>query len=559
MAMMQPGIILLQEGTDTSQGKGQLISNINACEAIVDVVRTTLGPCGMDKLIYTGNSTTVSNDGATVLKGLDIVHPAAKTLVDIARSQDSEVGDGTTSVVVIAGELLKEAKNLIEEGIHPQILIKGFRLACNLAKQRIKELAQDVGAKSPEERRKLLERCAATSLNSKLVSTHNEFFAKMVVDAVTKLDDDLDLNLIGIKKETGGSLLDSILVDGVAFKKTFSYAGFEQQPKQFQNPGILLLNVELELKSEKENAEIRIDNPDDYQRFVDAEWNIIYKKLDNCVKTGAKVILSRLAIGDLATQYFADRGVFCAGRVADDDMRRVSRATGAAIQTTCNNLDKSVLGTCGEFQERQIGGSRYNFLTGCPSAKTATLLLRGGGEQFIDEAERSLHDSIMVVRRAVKHSTVVGGGGAIEMEVSKFLHEHSRTIPGKLQMIVNVFAKALEVIPRQLADNGGLDSTDVLNQLRKAHYTPGGAGTWMGVNLADQSNPVGDSFLNFVWEPALVRLNAFEAATEATCMILSVDETIKNPKKDHTLPNHPSKRGGMGGMGMPGMGMGAPM
>jgi T-complex protein 1 subunit eta len=470
-----------------------------------------------------------------------------------------QVGDGTTSVVVIAGELLKEAKNLIEEGIHPQILIKGFRLACTLAKQRINELAQDVGAKSPEERRKLLERCAATSLNSKLVSTHNEFFAKMVVDAVTRLDDDLDLNLIGIKKETGGSLLESILVDGVAFKKTFSYAGFEQQPKQFQNPGILLLNVELELKSEKENAEIRIDNPDEYQKFVDAEWNIIYKKLDNCVQTGAKVILSRLAIGDLATQYFADRGVFCAGRVADDDMRRVSRATGAAIQTTCSKLDKSVLGLCGEFQERQIGASRYNFLTGCTHAKTATLLLRGGGEQFIDEAERSLHDSIMVVRRAVKHSSVVGGGGAIEMEVSKFLHEYSRTIPGKLQMIVNVFAKALEVIPRQLADNGGLDSTDVLNQLRKAHYTTGGSGTWMGVNLVDQANPIGDSFLNFVWEPALVRLNAFEAATEATCMILSVDETIKNPKKDHTLPNHPSKRGGMGGMGMPGMGMGAPM
>lgn len=443
--------------------------------------------------------------------------------------------------------------------MHPQILIKGYRLACNLAKQRIRELAISVDAKNPEERRKLLERCAATSLNSKLVSTHTEFFAKIVVDAVTKLDDDLDLNLIGIKKVTGGSLLDSFLVDGVAFKKTFSYAGFEQQPKHFDNPEILLLNVELELKSEKENAEIRIENPDEYQTFVDAEWNIIYKKLDNCIKTGAKVVLSRLAIGDLATQYFADHGIFCAGRVADEDMRRMSRATGAAIQTTCNNLTKSVLGKCGQFQERQVGSERFNFFTGCPSAKTATILLRGGGEQFIDEAERSLHDSIMVVRRAVKHTSVVGGGGAIEMEVSKYLHEHSRTIAGKMQMIVSVFAKALEVIPRQLADNGGLDSTDVLNQLRKAHYTAGGAGTWMGVNLADQSKPIGDSYLNFVWEPALVRLNAFEAATEATCMILSVDETIKNPKKDHTLPNHPSKRGGMGGMPMGGMGMGAPM
>jgi len=310
----------------------------------------------------------------------------------------------------------------------------------------------------------------------------------MAVDAVLKLEDDLDLNMVGIKKEQGGSVQDSMFIEGVAFKKTFSYAGFEQQPKAFTNPKILLLNVELELKREKENAEVRVESTEEYQRIVDAEWKIIYEKLDNCVKTGAQIVLSRLAIGDLGTQYFADRGIFCAGRVPDEDLKRVSKATGGSIQTTTNNLtDKSklhhdsfpplppqlilykVLGTCAKFEERQIGGQRYNLFTGCPNGKTATIILRGGGEHFIEEADRSLHDAIMVVKRAVKHSDVVAGGGTIKAELSKYLHEYSKTITGKEQMIVAAFAKALEVIPRQLAQNAGIDPTYVINQLCKKH------------------------------------------------------------------------------------------
>jgi T-complex protein 1 subunit eta len=252
----------------------------------------------------------------------------------------------------------------------------------------------------------------------------------MVTDAVLKLEDNLDLEMIGIKKEPGGSLEDSLFVEGVAFKKTFSYAGFEQQPKKLEHPKILLLNVELELKAEKENAEIKVSKVEDYQSFVDAEWNIIYEKLRQCVDTGAKVVLSRLAIGDLATQYFADRGIFCAGRVPGEDLSRVAKATGGRIQTSTNKLSEDILGTCVLFEERQIGKERYNFFTGCEHALTATIVLRGGGEQFIDEAERSLHDSIMIVRRAMKHNEVVAGGGAIEMELAKYLNDFSRTIPG---------------------------------------------------------------------------------------------------------------------------------
>eukprot|EP01120_Amphizonella_sp_Union-15-10_P003562 TRINITY_DN1397_c0_g3_i1.p1 TRINITY_DN1397_c0_g3~~TRINITY_DN1397_c0_g3_i1.p1 ORF type:complete len:536 (-),score=138.67 TRINITY_DN1397_c0_g3_i1:62-1669(-) len=525
--MMQPTILLLKEGTDTSQGIPHLISNINACEAIVETIKTTLGPSGMDKLIYEGPRVTISNDGATILKQLEIVHPAAKTLVEIAKSQDEEVGDGTTSVVILAGGLLTETKNFIEEGVHPQVIIKGYRAACELAKEHVKKLAIKIDFKDKDKRRQMLERCAATALNSKLVSTHKEFFSHMVVDACLVLGDDLDINMIGIKKEKGGTLEDSLLVQGVGFKKTFSYAGFEQQPKTFEKPKILLLNVELELKAEKDNASIVIKKPEEYQSFVDAEWNIIFEKLENCVKTGAKIVLSRLAIGDLATQYFADRDIFCAGRVTDEDLRRVSQATGGKIQTTTNNLDAKVLGTCGLFEERQIGKERYNLFTGCPESKTATLILRGGGDEFIDEAERSLHDAIMIVRRTIKHGLIVAGGGAIEMEIGKLLHDHSRTIAGKEQLIFDAFGKALENIPRQLAINGGFDCTDILNQLRKKHVEENGQ--WFGVDYSTGS--ICNTYESFVWEPALIKLNAITAATEAACIILSVDETIRSRPK----------------------------
>ena len=471
---MQPTIILLKDGTDTSQGKGQLISNINACQAVADVVRTTLGPRGMDKLIHDGGAATISNDGAEIVKLLDIVHPAAKSMVDIARSQDAQVGDGTTTVVLLAAEFLKQSKSFIEEGMHPMVIIRGYRRACAMAVAKIREMQVEIADDSLATKRDMLEKCAKTALNSKLIARNKDFFAKMIVDAVLCLDDAQNLNMIGVKKVQGGSTTDSFLVRGVAFKKTFAYAGFEQQPKRIENPKVLLLNVELELKSEKENAEIRITDPAKYQSIVDAEWQIIYDKLDQCVDSGAKVILSRLPIGDLATQvrtffrsllpwidpridscitaergaatvcavfvtravaraqcshysfpalssasssssfttshlfsaspsvqYFADRQIFCAGRVPTSDLQRVATATAARIVTTTNGITEEVLGSCGLFEENQIGRERYNFFTECVDSQTATFVLRGGAEQFLAESERSVHDAIMIVKRAV--------------------------------------------------------------------------------------------------------------------------------------------------------------
>jgi T-complex protein 1 subunit eta len=253
-------------------------------------------------------------------------------------------------------------------------------------------------------------------MSSKLIQSQKPFFSHMAVAAVLSLDqDDLDESLIGVKKIPGGAMQDSTLIKGVAFKKTFTYAGAEQQPKSFKDPLVLCLNVELELKAEKDNAEVRVEGVGEYQSIVDAEWTIIFQKLDLIQKTGAKVVLSKLPIGDLATQWFADRGIFCAGRVALADLKRMIQAVGGSIQSTCSDIERKHLGTCGRFEERQIGGERYNVFEDCPGAKTCTLLLRGGAEQFIEEVERSLHDAIMVVKRAVKNSQVVAGGGAIEV------------------------------------------------------------------------------------------------------------------------------------------------
>merc|ERR1712029_225843 len=402
---------------------------------------------------------------------------------------------------------------------------------------------------NPAEYRSLLEKCAATSMSSKLIHQQKDYFSKLVVDAVMMLDEQtLPLNMIGIKKVAGGALEDTELVPGVAFKKTFSYAGFEMQQKKYKDPKIALLNIELELKAEKDNAEVRLDNVAEYQKVVDAEWNILYDKLDRITASGAKVVLSKLPIGDVATQYFADRDMFCAGRVPEEDLNRTMKACGGSIQTTVNDLCDDTLGSCELFEEKQVGGERFYFFTGVPKTKTCTIILRGGAEQFMEETERSLHDAIMIVRRAIKNDAVVAGGGAIEMELSKFLRDHSRSIAGKEQLIFAAMAKAFEIIPRQLCDNAGFDATNILNKLRQKHAQ---GNTWYGVDI--MAEDVVDNFTACVWEPSIVKINAITAAAEAACLILSVDETVKNPRSGQG-------EGGMGGGRPPmGRGMGRPM
>ncbi|KAH9949378.1 chaperonin Cpn60/TCP-1 family [Amylocystis lapponica] len=517
---MQPTVVLLKEGTDTSQGRGQLLSNISACLAIAEILSSTLGPRGMDKLIVSDRGEAqITNDGATILKLLDIVHPAARTLVDIARAQDAEVGDGTTSVVLFAAQLLKEVRGYIEEGVSPQIIMKGFRKASELALDRIKTIQVTIDKSDPEKFHSLLLKCASTAMSSKLIHSEKPFFSKMVVDAVECLDqEDLDESLIGVKKIAGGGMQDSLLIHGVSFKKTFTYAGAEQQPKSFRDPLIVSLN--------KDNAEVRVDAVSDYQAIVDAEWELSTAS-GGAREDWRKVILSKLPIGDLATQWFADRDIFCAGRVAAADLQRVVQAVGGSIQSTCSDIRREHLGTCGRFEERQIGGERYNVFEECPKRRRARSCARGA-EQFIEEVERSLHDAIMVVRRAVKNGDVVAGGGAVEMDLSAYIRKHALSIPGKQQFILTAFAKALEIIPRQICDNAGLDSTDILNKLRMKHAN---GEKWIGVDV-DGADGVRNNMDAFVWEPSLVKINAISSAAEAACLILSVDETVRGPQSE---------------------------
>ncbi|KAL3313187.1 T-complex protein 1 subunit eta [Cichlidogyrus casuarinus] len=542
---MFPGkVLLLKEGTDTSQGIPQVVNNITACQAVADAVRSTLGPRGMDKLILEGGKATVSNDGATILKLLDVVHPAAKTLVDISRSQDAEVGDGTTSVTLLTAEFLKQIKPYIEEGVHPTLICRAFHRGAEFALKSLSEIAHRLTLTDPKEKRDMLIKCAATALSSKLVAMQKDFFANLVVEAVLLLDEDLPLKMIGIKKIPGGSLEESILVPGVAFKKAFSYAGFEMQPKTYKSPKIALLNIELELKSEKENAEIRVSSVEEYQRIVDAEWQILYEKMEILHKAGVKIVLSKLPIGDVATQYFADRDMFCAGRIPEEDLRRTQGACGGSIQTTVQGLTQDMLGSCGDFEEVQIGSERFNIFKGCPNSKACTIIIRGGAEQFMEETERSLHDAIMIVRRAMKNDAFVAGGGAVEMELSKRLRDFGHTIEGKEQLFICAMAKAFEIIPRQLCDNAGFDSTSILNVLRQKHAK---GEIWCGVDV--NSEGVADNMEKCVWEPILVKQNAITAAAEAACLILSIDETVKNPRSHNPTENNRPVKPPMPSMG----------
>ncbi|KAG9397164.1 Chaperonin Cpn60/TCP-1 [Carpediemonas membranifera] len=527
---LQPAIVLLKDGSEQAQGSSHILTNIKASKAVCDTIKTTLGPRGMDKLLQGQNGTIVSNDGATIMRELDVVHPAAKTLVDISRAQDIEIGDGTTSVVVLAGAMLEAARPYIEEGIHANTIISTFRKGGELAAKVVEAFATTQATDT-----EVLRRLASTSMNSKLISASSKFLSQLVVDAVS-----VDAEL-GIKTELGGSLEETQLIHGIAFKRTFTYAGAEQQEKHFVNPKIALLNVELELKAEKDNAEIRISDPAKFQEIVATEHDIIRSKLETIKATGANVVLSKLAIGDLATQWFADEGMFSAGRVDGDDMKRLVAATGGKVLSTVNGMNATHLGVCESFDEEYLGSTPYNFFRGCPAA---TLIIRGGAEQFIAETERSLHDAIMVVRRSIKttNQRVVAGGGAVEMEISRQLQEAAGEIVGKEQFLLGAYGKAFETIPRQLIENAGFDATTVLNMLRTVHAEPDVAfdstqpesdfnrNRFAGVNIKEEG--IINTHAAFVWEPIQIKLNAIQAATEAACQILSIDMTVSNPKHE---------------------------
>lgn len=492
--------IVTHEKLDTRTGTNQLLSNIAAWTTISSIMSTTLGPYGRDKLFVSGNSLVVTNDGATILKNLSINHPAGLLLLKISESQDRSVGDGTTSVVVLAVEVLSQLKPFVAEGFCLDKIVACVSQIKEIVEKELDKMGIDVTDAE-------LERIAMTSMGSKILSSEKKCFSKMLIRAVRGLE---SLGDLGIKKVKGGGIDESFLVDGVAFEKGFTYAGYEQQPKLIRNGKILCLNVELEWKSERENAEVRVD-VEDYQAMVDAEWTIIRDKLDKIIQSGAKIVLSCLPIGDYATQYFARHGIFCAGRVSRDDLKRVTRCCGGVIYSSVSNIE--CLGETALFEEKQVGNFRYNFLQ---SPEAHTLVLRGPGDDVVNEVERSINDATNVIFHTLKTPKAVTGAGSVEMEISKKIREAAKSISDKGSFIYMAVAQAFESIPFNLAKNFGLDPLNTIQKLRRDHSE----GIMSGVTV----NGVND--VSNVLEPIVVKKNLYQVALNAVVSLLKIDSTF---------------------------------
>nr|UXY87775.1 T-complex protein1 eta SU [Cryptomonas curvata] len=513
--------LILKKDNSDSNSKSILHSNIESCFKIADYIRSTLGPSSMDKILHINNEEIiVTNDGATILNYLNISHPIAKILVEISKSQDYEVGDGTTSVCLFSAELLLVAKNLIEEGIHPKIISRGFRKSGLIAIQMLNEISEKNSNSDLISFKKILMCCCATSLNSKLISGKRHVFSEMIVNICIYMGKEFDTNMISVKSIVGGSINDSFFIKGIGIKKPFSYAGSEKQFKKYYFPNVLAVNLELEIKSEKDSSESQINSVKSFQAIIDAEWSIIYEKLDKISQVKTNVIFSKLPIGDLATQYFAERGILCGGRVSSDDMTRISRGTSAQIVTSITDININTLGKCNLIEEKQIGNERFLILLGC-KIESITIILRGASENLLEEAKRCLNDGMMVVKKTMKNQMIVGGGGAIEMRLSCRLRKYAETLSGQNQLIVSKYAQALEIIPKTICENAGLDFMRLVSELRFIHYN---SDNWSGINV--ETGKIFNSYDNYIWEPAIIKINSLQAATEAACTIITTDKIL---------------------------------
>lgn len=503
------------EAQDTREGIPQVISNIDAWLSVAETLKSTLGPYGRDKMFLVNDEIVITNDGATILKNMRLEHPSAKLLAIISESQDKEVGDGTTSVVLLACEILKQFKALISEKFD----IKYIKHALKDVQRKCLEILDSLKIDFTDE---LLYKIAETSLTSKILKYHNKYFSRIIVDTLKQIDNLDDARLLGIKKVTGGSILDSHIIDGVAFEKCFTYAGYEQQPKKIENPKIICLNIELEWKKERENSEIRMKSVEEYQQVVDTEWKLIKDRLDQIIETGTNVVLSCLPVGDYATQYFAKKNIFCSGRVPKEDLFRVIHSCGGRIYNSTHFFRE--LGECKLFEECQVGKLRYNFFRG-GSKRCFTLLLRGPGDDILNEVDRSVHDAVMVVKKTLEQKDVVTGGGSTEMEISRLLRDYANESRKRNAFFVYLqISKAFEIIPYQLSKNFTHDAMEVIQKLRydHAHHN-----IYQGVSI---TKGTGNMLLDGVLEPLIVKKSMIKAAISAVSTLLMVDTTIISPK-----------------------------
>ncbi len=514
-------VLILKEGTQRTTGRDALRMNITAAKVIAEAVRTTLGPRGMDKMLVDSlGDITITNDGVTILKEMDVEHPAAKMIVEVAKTQENEVGDGTTTAVVLAGELLKKAEELLDQDVHPTIVAKGYRLACDKALEILNEIAINVDPNDEETLRKI----AATAITGKHAEYAIEHLSKIVVEAVKKVtekvgdsykvyDDD-----IKIEKKHGGAIEETMLVDGVVLDKEVVHPAM---PKRIRNAKIAVLKAALEVKETETDAEINITNPEMLQKFIEQEEKMIKEMVDRIVQAGANVVFCQKGIDDLAQYYLAKAGVLAVRRVKQSDIEKLAKATGARIITDLRDIKPEDLGEAELVEERKVGEDKMVFVTGCKNPRAVTILVRGGTEHIVDEVERSLTDAIKVTKAVIEDGKVVAGGGAPEIELSLRIKDWAPSLGGREQLAAEAFAQALEIIPRTLAENAGLDPIDILVELRKAHEE--GKVTY-GVDVFE--GKVVDMKEKGVLEPLRVKKQAITSATEVAIMILRIDDVI---------------------------------
>ena len=532
-------VLILREGTTRSRGREAQRANITAAKVVAETVKSSLGPKGMDKMLVDGlGDITITSDGATVLKEMDIQHPAAKMMVEVAKTTDDEVGDGTTSVVVLSGRLLELAEELINKNIHPTIIVDGYRAAAEKTLSSLNEIAIKV---SPTDK-VMLKKAAMTSMGSKLVSDYRDYLSDLVVDAVLKVaqkDDGeykVDLDDIKVDKKAGESLLSTELIDGIAIDKEVVHSGM---PKRIEKANIALINSPIEVEKTEFSAKISIERPEEMQAFLDEEERMLQEMVENITATGANVLICQKGIDDMAQHFLAKQGVLTIRRCTQSNMEKLAKATGAKIVINIEELTSEDLGYADLTEERKVGEDKWVFIEGCTNPKAVTMLIRGGTDKVVDEADRSIHDALCVVRDIVLAPSVVAGGGAPELEVSSRVRKWAESLSGKEQLAALAFAEALEVIPITLAENAGLDPIDILVELR-SHHEKGEL--WAGVDIVN--GKVGDMTSLDVYEPLVVKEQIIKSASEVASMILRIDDVIASGRSG--MPSMPPKGPGMG-------------
>jgi len=541
MTGQQP-VIILKEGTQREKGKGAQNNNIMAAVAISDAVKSTLGPKGMDKMLVDSmGDVVITNDGATILKEIDVEHPAAKMIVEVAKSQDEECGDGTTTAVILTGELLKSAQDLLNQNIHPTVICKGYKLAAEKATEVLDDLAIPIASGD----RKTLRNIAMTSMASKGASGSKELLANIVVDAATSVAEEVDgktvvdLDNIQVEKKQGSSIQDTEIIKGIILDKERVHDGM---PKQVNKAKIALVDAALEVKKTEVDAKIEIRDPTQLQAFLDEEESMLKKMAEKVKNSGANVLICEKGIDDLAQHFLAKEGIYAVRRAKKSDMEKLAKATGATIVASLDELSAKDLGNAGTVEEKKFGDDKMTFVTDCKNPKAVSILIRGGTEHVVDELERAMHDALSVVKAALEDGKMTAGGGATATAISMALRDYAPSIGGREQMAIEAFANAIEVVPKTLSQNAGLDPIDMMLEIRQAQKK---GNKYAGIDVLN--GKVADMVKQNVIEPLRVSMQEIQSASEASTMILRIDDVIASKSTSAMPPGGKTPGGGPSG------------